>query len=132
MNNLFGEVIYAYTRAQAIADGELIDVSSVAEEAGFKIPVAVTRTVWEQYVAWTDVDTDNQTYQDESGRLWDVVSMLRMSINSRRDDSVIQYRLYIVPRDGRSRKAKLTTLKAMIHGGDNGEPVMTIKLPSED
>ena len=42
----FDPVISVYTRAQAIGDGILVDVSETAREAGFKIPVAVTRTVW--------------------------------------------------------------------------------------
>ena len=42
----FGPAISAYTRAQAIDDGILVDVSDTAREAGFNIPVAVTRTVW--------------------------------------------------------------------------------------
>ena len=42
----FGPAISTYTRAQAIEDGILVDVSDTACEAGFTIPVAVTRTVW--------------------------------------------------------------------------------------
>ena len=44
-NELFGEVISSYSRAQAIEDGVLVDVSSVARAAGIKFPVAMTRTV---------------------------------------------------------------------------------------
>ena len=44
------EIIYAYTRAQAIEDGELVDVSETARESGIKFPVAVTRAVWAKYV----------------------------------------------------------------------------------
>src|SRR4051794_4558851 len=40
--DIFGEVIFAYTRADALADGVLIDVTDTAKEAGFRIPVAVT------------------------------------------------------------------------------------------
>jgi hypothetical protein len=40
--SLFGEVIFSYTRAQAIADRALIDVTPTAAEAGFRFPVAVT------------------------------------------------------------------------------------------
>ena len=70
-NDLFGNVIYAYTRAQAIADGELVDVSEMAQEAGFTIPVAVTRPVWAQYIEWLKEDNDKQSYQDQSGRgIW--------------------------------------------------------------
>jgi hypothetical protein len=36
------EIIYSYTRKQAIADGVLIDVTELAKEAGFKCPVAFT------------------------------------------------------------------------------------------
>ena len=43
----FDPVIFAYTRAQAIEDGVLVDVSDTAREAGFKIPVAVSRSVWD-------------------------------------------------------------------------------------
>ena len=42
----FGPILSAYTRAQAIEDGFLVDVSDTAREAGFGIPVAVTRSVW--------------------------------------------------------------------------------------
>ncbi len=42
----FAPVIFAYTRAQAIEDGVLVDVSETAREASFNIPVAITRTVW--------------------------------------------------------------------------------------
>jgi hypothetical protein len=40
--SLFGEVIFSYTRARAIADRALIDVTPTAAEAGFRFPVAVT------------------------------------------------------------------------------------------
>ena len=58
-----------YTRAQAIEDGILVDVSETAREAGFKIPVAVTRAVWDSLVALPE---GYQGFQDERGRLWDV------------------------------------------------------------
>ena len=40
--SLFGEVIFSYTRAQAIADRVLIDVTPTALETGFRFPTAVT------------------------------------------------------------------------------------------
>lgn len=69
-NNPFGPVIYAYTRAQALADGVLVDVSNAAVEAGFKVPVALTRAAWDDCVEWNDEDTRRQTPQNASGRLW--------------------------------------------------------------
>ncbi|MGB7933156.1 MAG: DUF6573 family protein [Gammaproteobacteria bacterium] len=42
------------------------------------------------------------------------------------------FQLYRVPRDGRSTKAELVTLKLIVGPGDAGEPVITILLPDED
>ena len=44
-------VIFSYTRAEAIADGVLIDASELAKQAGFWYPVAVTAGVWAECVA---------------------------------------------------------------------------------
>ena len=44
------DLISSYTRAQAIADGQLIDVSEMAREAGIRYPVALTATVWARCV----------------------------------------------------------------------------------
>lgn len=135
MNNateLFGDVIYAYTRAQAIEDGELVDVSKTAKEAGFKLSVAVTRAVWDEYIDWTPADDDKQTNQDTSGRLWDVLWMLSLACRRCAGEASLMYRLYVIPRDGRSKKPLQIELKAVIGGGDNGEAVITIMLPNED
>lgn len=126
------EMIYSYTREQALADGVLINVSELAKEAGFTIPVAVTDTVWFNYIEWTQDDNKQQTYQDLDGRLWDVLSMLRFAIRRQPNSQIINYTLAVVPRDGKSRRAKTVQLKAIIGAGDNGEPVITIMLPSED
>ena len=71
--SFFGDVISTYTRAQAIEDGVLVDVSSTAKEVGFKWPAAITAGAWADCVAWSDRDNQAQVYQDESGRLWDVI-----------------------------------------------------------
>lgn len=130
----FGEPISTYTRAQAIADGVLIDVTATAKEAGFSVPVALTRAAWEDYVAWTKEDSDRQTYQDESGRLWDVLSMarLRISLAGNNATSSLLYRFLSVPRGGKARQPRKVIAKIVSHGGDNGEHVITIMLPHED
>ena len=65
----FGGIIYAYTRAQAVADGVQVDVTKTAQEAGIKYPMFLTRAVFDAYVA---VPPD-VTGQDEAGRLWDII-----------------------------------------------------------
>ena len=72
----FGEVIYSYTRAQAVADGVQVEVTKTAQEAGIKFPVFLTRTVYDAFVTVPE----GVTGQDEAGRLWDIVWMLRFAI----------------------------------------------------
>ena len=131
--SFFGDVISTYTRAQAIEDGVLIDVGSMAQEAGFKWPVAVTSAAWADCVAWTEDDNRQQVYQDESGRLWDVLFMASHAIRTRSGSGDrLLFQLYRVTRDRRSTKAELTTLKLIVGPGDQGEPVINILLPHED
>jgi len=131
--SFFGEVISTYTRAQAIEDGVLIDTGSMAQEAGFKWPVAVTSAAWADCIAWTEDDSDKQVYQDQSGRLWDVLFMASHAIRqgSGSGDRLL-FKLYRVRRDGYSKEAILATLKLIVGPGDQGEPVITILLPHED
>ena len=68
-------VISEYTRAQAIADGVLVDVTQDASKAGFRCPVALTRAVWDLCVALSPAA--KRACNDESGRLWDVLWMMR-------------------------------------------------------
>ena len=119
------EIIDAYSRAQAIEDGVLVDVSSVAREAGIRFPVAMTRTVWSKYVEVPE----GVKCQDESGRLWDILWMLRAQV--RRGGDTPLFKLH-VRNDNRDRIPPLVTLKAVCGPGDSGEPVITIMLPAED
>lgn len=132
--NIFGDVIYAYTRAQAIEDGVLVDVTEVAREAGFRFPVAMTATVWGDCVEWSDKDSKRQTHQDESGRLWDVLWMGVCAARraASHNKSQILFWLNRIPRGGRGMRSRSTYLKLVIEPGDNSEPVVTIMMPNED
>ena len=124
----FGELIFRYTRTQAMADGVLVDVSETAREAGFRIPVALTHAVWAEYVAVPE----GVEGQDEAGRLWDVLWMCRFGISREQDEgSETRFQLH-VRNDNRPGEPPLVTLKAHIGPGDEGEPVLTIMTPDED
>ncbi|MFE7958761.1 DUF6573 family protein [Streptomyces sp. NPDC057413] len=129
-----GEIIHAYTRAQALADGVLVAADAdLAREAGFRVPVALTSAVWEGCVAWNDSDSERQVPQDERGRLWDVLTMSHHAI--RRSDGSgdrVTVDLLRVPRDGRTTQAQPVQLVCAIGPGDRGEPVITIMQPDED
>jgi len=122
---------YSYSRAQAIADGVLVDVSVTARQAGFAVPVALTAAAWADCVAWADADCCRQTPQDESGRLWDVLWMAYLATR-RANGSQVTVTLFRVPRDGSSRSSQAAKLQMHIGPGDQGEPVITIMMPGED
>ena len=125
LTDLFGEVIHSYSRAQALDDGVLVDVSETAREAGIKFPTGMTRTVWAKYVEVPE----GIVGQDLSGRLWDILWMLRCAIQGSRGGDMILYQLYV--RNTNKRPGKVT-LKAVCGPGDDLEPVITIMLPEED
>ena len=120
------EVIYAYTRAQALEDGVLVDVRETAKEAGIKFPVALTATVYGQYVEVPE----GVTGQDESGRLWDILWMFRCAA-AKFDGSTLLFKLH-VRNINQDVTPPLVTLKAECGPGDDAEPVITIMLPEED
>ena len=129
MEELFGEVIYAYTRAQAIEDGYLVDVTTDAEEAGFVFPVALTRAAYAELVEWND---NNVAFQDEAGRLWDVLTMARYYIRGAKGSSVFKADVLRVPNKPRATVARKAQFVLHCGPGDHAEPVVTIMLPGED
>ena len=119
------ELIYAYTRAQAIDDGVLVDVSEVAKEAGFRFPVALTSAVWRRYV---EIPTGVEA-QDEQGRLWDILWMLHIAVKGGNGGSEIRFSLHV---RNDNRAPKMENLKALCGPGDDFEPVITVMMPDED
>ena len=92
--------------------------------------------MWRQFVQWNEADNDRlNTYQDEAGRLWDVVRMAAYGAREarKRDPNAneLRFRLYSIERRA---PAELTEneLKLILGPGDAGEPVATILLPNED
>ena len=86
MNDLFGEVISTYTAEQAVEDGMLADVSKMGREAGFKIPVRITSTVY-------DLCTPPKSNKIQSfeGRLWDVLFLCRIAVGKTKDDNFVKF-----------------------------------------
>jgi hypothetical protein len=121
------EVVYSYSRAQAIGDDILVDVSEVAREAGITFPVALTRAVFEKCVTIPK----GVRLQDENGRLWDVCYMLSDAIRRSRSTELLMYKLH-VRNDNRDRTPPLITLKAVCRPGDTAAPVITVMMPDED
>jgi hypothetical protein len=148
MTDFFGEVISSYSRAEAIEDGVLVNLSgstfhfrerlgqplNVVEEAGIKFPVAMTIAAFEKTVS--EIDGELPAGQDISGRIWDVLTMFRLA--ARNGGQLIHFRVSVtnwVHVNGKAihrTKQELVTLKAVCGPGDDAEPVITIMLPNED
>ena len=119
------DVVFSCSRRQAIADGVLLDVTTIAQEAGFRYPVALA-AAWAKCVAWR---VGAGAGQSEVGRLWDLLFMARLAARQGAG-STLQFSVRVVL-DGR-RAASEVWLKMVVGPGDALEPVGTIMLPDED
>jgi hypothetical protein len=126
------KLVYSYTRRQAIEDGVLVDLMQpdtvkAVEEAGFKFPIAMTIGAFS--AAISEPDKPLPPGQDIQGRLWDVLSMLKVAIRQclgRTDHVGFRVRVW------NGTQHELVKLWSHCGPGDNAEPVITIMLEGED
>lgn len=122
------EIIYAYTRKQAVENGEQVDVSATAAEAGIRFPVFLTRRVFDKYITVPE----GVSFQDEAGRLWDIVSMLRFAIKRlNAGGDRIAFSLYVRNDNRRPRLVQLVAICGPLDI-DDPQPAITIMMPDED
>jgi hypothetical protein len=127
-----GDLIFRYTRAQAIADGVLADLmqaetAPLVKEAGFKFPIAMTATAFWEAVA--PIDGELPPGQDLKGRLWDVLMLLKAAIRSKPGEPD---RIHFTVNVWNGEKSVPVQLWALCGPGDDLEPVVTIMLEGED
>ena len=136
-------VIFSYTRAQAIEDDVLVDLTPWAKETGFIVSVACTSTAWEGYIV--PPPGTRELGQSERGRAHDVLWLLHNAIRAKRSarpggttpkaecrDDLSDEVMFEVIFLQQSEKSEQVTLKAVCGPGDQGEPVITIMLTDED
>lgn len=121
------DIIYSYTRKQALEDGVLIDVTETAKEVGFVIPVAVTNGLYAEYIEPSE--SLKNLGQTTNGRLWDVLFMLHLKIHNCPKANTVIYTVAFEKENGMTDEINL---KAVIDGGDDGNPVLTIMKENED
>jgi hypothetical protein len=118
--NLFGETIYSYSRAQAIEDGVLADLSQVDSiRQHWKHPFACTSAVWAIIE-----EALQQPGQDVSGICHDISTMAKLAIRSAPGAEQIPFTVIIT--------GQKHALKLHIGPGDTAAPVLTLMLPNED
>ena len=133
-DSIFGDAIHTYTRAQAIADGALVDLAAKAREHNvtmpFKFPVACTAAIW----AWIvpSADEESRDGQSIAGRLWDVLWLALCAIRRSGGGSVLTFSVIFVRREGGKLRRRTVQIKSICGPGDDMEPVITLMLPDED
>ena len=145
-DNSWGEPVHAYTRADAIADGVLVDLTTAKDsqgqllcpQAGFTVPVAITRTAWAKTVeaggTWKcDVDgeiLELKGGQSLTGRLWDLLWLLRVAAGRASSTDRVHFEVRVDAQgDGHHELVKLW---ALCGPGDDARPTITIMLEGED
>jgi len=107
------EIIYSYTREEALRDGVLVDVTNAAR-GRFKVPVAITEAL----------NACLEETGDRNGAISDVLWMAFVAARSAPNSSVVFFDVRL----GR----KIYHLKSVVGPGDEGEPVITIMYRDED
>lgn len=130
------EVISRYTRAQAIEDGVLADVSKDAREAGFIFPAAITTGVHSDL---EDIPPSRVGFESYRGRLWDLLTIAYWRIRQtgkQVTDDTLYAKMHLTRLEphftGRNVFKKLYIFKIHVGPGDSGEGVVTIMRKDED
>ena len=121
------EIIHAYTRAQALEDGVLVDLTDLAREVGFRFPVAVTQGVWAVLDPTQELEAAGQ---DMTGRAWDMLTILRHAIRGASATDEIRFAPLFMRAPG--EKASPVEMWGKCGPGDDAEPVITVMLKGED
>ena len=137
------EVISSYSRAQAIEDGVLVDISALTREVGLRYPVAVSTGVFAVLAPWTNGSQGDVSKpvegqplyglgQSFEGRVWDLLVILLYEIRNGRDRGRVDFApQFLMPGMAQDRPVPIQ-MYALCGPGDEGEPVITIMLPGED
>jgi len=128
---LFGPIIYAYSRSQALADGILMDVTETAKEVGFKLPVAITEALHNCLIP---SKADAGLGQDYDGRLWDVLWVAAFAIKlADPGTDTVTFTIALQEAGAKSGQPQNNDLRlrAICGYGDEGELVITIGFPED-
>ena len=117
---IFGELIYSYSRAEALADGLLVDITERAKRAGIRYPTACTAGVWSLIDCLSESDTDTLAGVVADVRLAEVLRAMLAAIRTARGTDRVVF------------EALGSECWAHCGPGDAGEPVITLMLIGED
>jgi len=114
------DVIHRYTRAEALADGELVEVPFAAE-FGVRVHAAMTRALYAEIVRGAD-DTDSF-----GGRSVTMLRCYRQAAQAFMDEAQCSFHFHV----GRGPRKRTLKCWGVVGPGDNAEPVLTFMLEGE-
>jgi len=125
------DVIHAYTRQEALADGVLIDISKIAREAGHPYPAAITIALHERL---TPNNFEKSWGQSFEGRLWDAMRLAFLACvrearkpKNQQDDRLF-FKMLIQEQKGKQMVMNTITIKFSIAPDETGQPCITMGL----
>ncbi|BCN51556.1 DUF6573 family protein [Prescottella equi] len=126
LTDFFGPLIASYSRAQAIEDGVLHDVTDAAREHGILLPTAIAAHAWAAAVDWPNPHTASEY---EASRAWSVLvyasNALRRAKRLGRE-GMQEFTFVPAPDLDDTEEDIEVTLGIEVGPGDAGEPVLTI------
>ena len=125
------EVIHSYTRAQALADGVLVDVTEIAKTCGYQTHTAFSEALFEHCERVARQRTgDPAEQQQETQRVARRVLAAARSACLARAEQDNPRTYFQLPEMTFGEHTDPMILH--IGGGDNGEPVATVMYPEDD
>lgn len=118
------------TRKQALEEGRQRDISGIAREAGLLVPVFITSTVWDIWIA--SGDEGAKTEEIEQRKLRSVLDKLLYFIRVHRQTNKSNLIYFPVPltREGKEENVQLMSHLGPLERADR-RPCITIMTPEE-
>lgn len=126
--DFYGEIISVYTRAQAIADGLLHDVTEIARGLGFRWPVAITEGVATEACGPLTYNGGELQSTLWTSRLENLLGTLKRAIAQATE--ITDRMSFSVPSP--TLPNETVKLWSLCGPGDTAAPVITIMLVGED
>lgn len=127
-DNSFAEIISSYSRAEAIDDGVLVDITAAASALRFRDPTAITHSAWVNHIATPAIAA--RFGETDAGRLGDMLNALRMAISAGALGADRVHFVFLATDHRGHRSGRRLWAKA--GPGDTGERVLTIMQEGED
>ena len=125
------DVIYSYTRKQAIEDGDQMllsdDDAATARESGFRYPVYLTGSVVNLMIRAVE---NKRCHNDWNGVLWDVLFMASLAVRRAGDNDTAYFKV-VITGAGRTRNHQML-IKVGAVDIDDPAPCFTIMFPEDD